>query len=95
MGGNPRYRNWTAANWRGVAPTVGDLRRAGWRVYALCRHCGLQMKVDLVRIERERGAGFDLWGRTVDCRRLHCWGKADFVCRPDRSDEDVVMVRLG
>lgn len=91
MGGNPRYRTWTVVNWRSAAPTIADVRRAGWRVYAWCPRCDLRMKVDLLRIERARGASFVLWGRTVECRRLHCWGRAAFVCRPDQATEDVVM----
>lgn len=91
MGGNPRYRFWTIENWRSACPTLADIRRAGWQVYAWCDRCDLKMTVDLARIERAKGGSFVLWGRTVPCRRLHCWGRATFVCRPDRAEEDIVM----
>jgi hypothetical protein len=91
MGANPRYRLWTTENWRSSAPTVADVKRAGWAVYALCARCDLRMTVDLDVIIQAKGGSFVLWGRTVRCRRLHCWGRAVFVCRPPRGEGDVVM----
>lgn len=92
MGMNPRHGRWAPAQWRSVAPDVAAIRRAGWPVHAACMVCGLQMKVDLARLERTRGPGFVLWGRTSDCRRLHCPGKVVFMARPPRAEGEVPML---
>lgn len=92
MGGNPRYATWSPGQWRSLAPTIGHLRREGWPVHAACMACGLQMKVSLERIERERGTAFVLWGRTAPCRKLHCGGRAMFVVNPPRADGPVPML---
>lgn len=92
MGGNPRYGAWGASNWMGVARTVSAIRREGWPVHAVCLRCDLQMSVDLLRIERERGSDFVLWGRTGACRRWLCRGRAMFVVHPTKANGPVPML---
>lgn len=92
MGMNPRYRQWGAAQWKGVAPTVADLSRLGWPCHAQCWTCRTAFKVRLDRIARERGPGFSLWGRSAPCSRLDCNGRVVFVTRPPRADGDVWMI---
>lgn len=65
MGMNPRYNNWTRAQWMGRAAKVGDLQRQGWPVVACCLHCHLEMTVDLAVVRRALGEDFVLWGRTA------------------------------
>lgn len=81
---------------RELAGRRRDGRRSAPRGLArlpMCQHCDLQMKVDLGRIKRSKGASYDPLGPH---RRLQASiaGKANFACRPDRSDEDVAMVRI-
>lgn len=91
MPGNPRHGRWGPAQWRSVATTVADIRRAGWPLHAVCLTCALEMKVDLARIERAKGAGYVLWSRTATCRRRHCQGRAVFVVTPPRANGPVMM----
>lgn len=85
MGHNPRYRQWTAANWRNVAPTVADLQRLEWRVVAVCMHCHNEYRVRLDRVAQAKGAAFVLWGRTAPCPRSHCLGRCYFACYPHKG----------
>ncbi|CAM2808601.1 hypothetical protein BDI01nite_31470 [Brevundimonas diminuta] len=82
MGMNPRYNNWTRAQWMGRAAKVGDLQRQGWPVVACCLHCHLEMTVDLAVVRRALGEDFVLWGRTARCRRRHCQGRMCFWTYP-------------
>lgn len=92
MGGNPRPGTWSPAQWRARAETVGHIRREGWPIHAVCMTCGLQMTVDLPRIERERGSSFVLWGKSGPCRRLGCAGNVLFMVEPPKSNGGVPML---
>lgn len=92
MGGNPRPGTWGPAQWKGLGRTIGIIRREGWPVHAVCLTCGLQMTVDLARIERERGPDFVLWGKSGPCRRLRCTGKVMFMVEPPKSNGAVPML---
>lgn len=92
MDGNPRPATWPPSQWRKVAPTVSHIRGEGWPVDACCMTCGLQIRADLARIERERGADFVLWGRAAPCRKLHCDGRTIFILSPPRADGPVPML---
>lgn len=81
MGRRNRDR-YSLADWRAACPTVADLRRAGWVVLAVCPICDLQVVADLERIERVKGPGFRLWGKTARCRRRYCTGEAAFFTHP-------------
>ena len=92
MGGNPRPGTWGPAQWRARAETIAHIRREGWPVHAVCLSCSLQMNVDLARIERDRGPGFVLWGKSGPCRRLRCAGKVMFMVEPPRANGAVPML---
>ena len=92
MGGNPRPGTWGPREWRSRALTIAHLRREGWPVHAVCLTCSLLMTVDLARIERDRGSGFVLWGKSGPCRRLRCEGKVLFMVEPPRSNGGVPML---
>lgn len=92
MGGNPRYRTWSPAQWRSLAPTAADLAARGWPVHARCLTCQLEMDVDLARVIAERGPALVLWGRTSRCRRRRCQGRMAFYVTPPRADGEVIML---
>ena len=62
--------------------SVGQMRRDGWIIYARCRHCETDLRVDLNVTARIMGADYKLWDRTTRCKRVGCEGRAAFVCTP-------------
>lgn len=54
------------------------MARRGWSLSAICRHCRLEMSVDVRVLIAMQGPTFDPWNRTGRCRRLGCRGLADF-----------------
>lgn len=79
--GTKRPDQIAADHWRGSAETVGEMLSRGWDLIAVCRHCTLQMVVDLRVVALVKGAGFSLWNRHGRCRRLGCPGVVDFRFR--------------
>lgn len=75
MGHNPRFRMWGREDWQGYCPTLQDMARRGWTLTKGCPACGLKMAVSLEALIRAHGWGWNPWGQTAPCPRLHCEGR--------------------
>lgn len=75
MGHNPRFRMWSAEDWQGYCPTIGDMAQRGWTLSARCTACNLRMAVDIDVVAAAKGRAWSPWGRTARCRRLFCHGR--------------------
>ena len=87
MGGNPRYRLWSRDNWRGYAPTIGDM--LDWRIVACCSVCGLKVEVDPAKVIRRKGRNWSPWDQTSPCIRLNCHGRMRWQAANGRTDFDL------
>lgn len=75
MGFNPRFAMWRREDWRGYAPTLGDMMRRGWSLTFHCPSCRTAYKADLDKIIRLKGPNWSPWGRTAPCPKLFCEGR--------------------
>lgn len=91
MGFNPRFRMWTTDDWQGYAPTIGDMVRRGWSLSVYCPVCRLAMKADPNVIIRARGRDWSPWGRSAECRRMHCRGRMTLRAYCPRSNETIAI----
>lgn len=91
MAHNPRYRNWTPENWRGYAPTIGDIADQGWLLTAHCGTCGLAVHVDAAAVIRRRGRTWSPWGVTSPCVRIGCHGRMRFMGKNGKADGPIYM----
>lgn len=78
-------------DWRAACPTVGDIRRAGWTVSAVCPVCDLEIEADLKLVETIKGGGYRLWGATTRCRRRWCSGRMAFFVEPPGAQLEIRM----
>ena len=69
MGSRNPERIWPTVSFQ-TALTLGDIRRAGWRVRARCHHCRALMAIDVDQRIRVMGEFAILWGRRGRCPML-------------------------
>jgi hypothetical protein len=86
MGMNPRYARWTRENWRGYAPTIGDMVAREWSLTLHCHRCSLAMAADGWKIVRERGREWSPWGKSARCPALYCGGRMTLKAYDPRSN---------
>lgn len=91
MGMNPRYSLWSDENWRGYAPTIGHIYDRGWRMWAICPHCGLAIDLDPAKLMRRKGRDWSPWGVTSPCIRRHCFGAMAWRAANGRAERDIFL----
>lgn len=90
--GSKRRDRYTVADWREACPNVAAMRRAAWTVVGVCQICDLEFDVDLGAVETVKGPEYRLWGKTRDCPRRWCEGKAAFFVQPPGASMEIRMV---
>lgn len=91
MGHNPRYSRWTRENWRGYAPTIGDMVDRGWSLTFHCNRCRFATRADPALIIRVKGRAYSPWGRSARCPALYCVGRMTLQAYEPRANLTIAI----